>query len=226
MEEVFLRFPHLGQKIFDQLDQASLKICTEVNQSWRKFIEDEKIHFKTLIRSYTYCSNENLKQVLQTNSLKTLANDVFLVFNIVSDYISCSVGASIDRNPYGLTLNYFKVELTEDYIGSEDDHERLFTPLHSAATIGHLPICKLIIEFAMDKNPRSRNEVTPLHIAAANGHFEICELIMDKVEDKNPKILTPMGWDPQIEYSDSTPIDLARNNGHDAIVTLIESNIH
>ena len=222
MEEVFFRFHHLGQNIFDHLDQASLKICTEVNQSWRKYIVDDKIHFKTLIRSYTNCSNKNLKQVLQTISLETLANDAFLVFNVVSDYISCCVGASIDRNPYGLTLNYFKAELTENYNGSEHNH----TPLHSAATIGHLPICKLIIEFAMDKNPRSRNEVTPLHIAAANGHFEICELIMDKVEDKNPKILTPMGWDPQIEYSDSTPIDLARNNGHDAIVTLIESNIH
>ena len=72
-----------------------------------------------------------MKQVLQTISLETLANDVFLVFNIVSDYISCSVGASIDRNPYGLTLNYFKVELTEDFIGSEDDHERLFTNVSS-----------------------------------------------------------------------------------------------
>ena len=103
---------------------------------------------------------------------------------------------------------------------------RLFTPLHSAATIGHFPICKLIIEFAQNKNPLSRNKVTPLHIAAANGHFEICKLIMDKVEDKNPKLLTPWGWDPQLEYSDSTPIDLARKSGHEAIVTLIESNIH
>ena len=85
MEEVLLRFPHLGQKIFDQLDQESLKNCTEVNPSWRKYIVDEKSHFKTLIRSYTNCSNENLKQVLQTISLETLANDVFLVYNVISD---------------------------------------------------------------------------------------------------------------------------------------------
>ena len=222
MEEVLLRFPHLGQKIFDQLDQESLKNCTEVNPSWRKYIVDEKIHFKTLIRSYTNCSNANLKQVLQTISLETLANDVFLVYNVISDYISCSVGVSIDRNPYRLTVTYFKAEVTDDYIGSDD--ERLFTPLHSAATIGHLPICKLIIEFAQNKNPLSRNKVTPLHIAAANGHLEIYKLIMNKVEDKNPKLLNP--WNPQLEYSDATPLDLASKNGHDAIVTLIESNIH
>ena len=225
MEEVFLRFPHLGQKMFDHLDQGSLKICTEVNESWRKYIVDERIHFKTLIRSYTNCSNKNLKQVLKTIFLETLANDVFRIFNVISDYISCRVDSTAETNPYGLTLDDFKAELKENYIGNYDT---LFTPLHSAATIGHLPICKLIIEFALDKNPRCRANVTPLHIAAANGHFEIYKLIMDKVEDKNPKILTPMqmGWDPQIEYSDSTPIDLARNNGHDAIVTLIESNIH
>ena len=47
---------------------------------------------------------------------------------------------------------------------------------------------------------------------------------MNKVEDKNPKLLNP--WNPQLEYSDATPLDLARKNGNDAIVTLIESNIH
>ena len=97
MEEVLLRFPHLYQNIFDLLDKASLKIRTEVNQLWRKYIVDEKF-FKTLIRSCTNCSIENLKQVLQTTSLETLANDVFLVFNVVSDYISCRVDASIDTH--------------------------------------------------------------------------------------------------------------------------------
>ena len=78
--------------------------------------------------------------------------------------------------------------------------------------------------------PCSHHEIpfSPLHIAAEAGQTSLCKFIIDKVEDKNPKILTPWSWgfDPQLEYSDSTPIDLARKNGHDAIVTLIESNIH
>ena len=87
----------------------------------------------------------------------------------------------------------------------------LKTPFHSAALIGHLPICKLIIEFVNDSNPMTHLDVwcgsfkniTPLHLAASKGHFEIYKLYMDKP---------------------STPLDLARENNHLEIVELIKSS--
>ena len=53
--------------------------------------------------------------------------------------------------------------------------------------IGHLAICKFIIERIGDKNHKSHIGCTPLQYAAMNGHLEVCQYIMKKVGDKNPK---------------------------------------
>ena len=61
------------------------------------------------------------------------------------------------------------------------------TPLHIAATGGHLAICELIIDNLTNKNPKDFNGITPLHWAAHNGHLSICQLIMRNCDEKNPK---------------------------------------
>ena len=61
------------------------------------------------------------------------------------------------------------------------------TPLHKAATGGHLAICELIIDNLTTKNPEDFNGITPLHWAAHNGHLSICQLIMKNCDEKNPK---------------------------------------
>ena len=40
MEEVFLRFSHLGEGIFDLLDEKNLQKCRKVGRTWKRFIED------------------------------------------------------------------------------------------------------------------------------------------------------------------------------------------
>ena len=40
MEEVVLRFPQIGEEIFDSLDEKSLQNCREVCRTWKNFIED------------------------------------------------------------------------------------------------------------------------------------------------------------------------------------------
>ena len=42
MDEVILRFPHLGVQIFQELSVGSLLNCKEVRRSWKNFIETEK----------------------------------------------------------------------------------------------------------------------------------------------------------------------------------------
>jgi ankyrin repeat protein len=39
--------------------------------------------------------------------------------------------------------------------------------------LDHLEIVKIILEYAIDKNPEDKNSVTPLHYAAKEGHLEI-----------------------------------------------------
>ena len=55
-----------------------------------------------------------------------------------------------------------------------------------AAKLGHLDLCKLIIENVEDKNPRDKFGWTPLHQAAVLGHLSVCKLILENVKDKNP----------------------------------------
>ena len=42
MEEVFLRFPHLSEDIFNALDNKNLAICKEVSKVWYNYLHDQK----------------------------------------------------------------------------------------------------------------------------------------------------------------------------------------
>ena len=77
------------------------------------------------------------------------------------------------------------------------------TPLHLAASMGHLNICKLIIKGVQVKNPENNDGDTPLHLAAEHGHLDICKLIIKDIEDKNPGN----------NYGD-TPLHFAASKGH------------
>ena len=43
MEELLLRFHHLGQQIFESLNYQNITKCREVNKLWKKFIDKEAI---------------------------------------------------------------------------------------------------------------------------------------------------------------------------------------
>ena len=49
MEEVFLRFPHLSETIFDLLDNKSLAKSKKVNKSWYFYLDSQKF-LQTRIR--------------------------------------------------------------------------------------------------------------------------------------------------------------------------------
>ena len=42
MEELLLRFPHIGIKIFEELDNQNVTLCRTVTTSWKSFIDGEK----------------------------------------------------------------------------------------------------------------------------------------------------------------------------------------
>ena len=51
MEEVTLRFSHLGEKIFVQLDNLSLARCREVSKIWKTFLDQQKFLYIRSIQS-------------------------------------------------------------------------------------------------------------------------------------------------------------------------------
>ena len=90
------------------------------------------------------------------------------------------------------------------------------TPLHGAAMNGHLDIYKLLIEYAIDKNPPMNYQTnwTPLHYAAYHGHLEICKLILTNIEDKLPR-----------DSNGVTPLHIAAERKHLDIFDLFLENI-
>ena len=40
MEDFIFRFPHIAEKIFEQLDNKSLANCREVTKSWHNFLDE------------------------------------------------------------------------------------------------------------------------------------------------------------------------------------------
>ena len=47
------------------------------------------------------------------------------------------------------------------------------TPLHVAASNGHLDVCKYIMEKIQDKNPRDNSGQTPIDKAHAKNHLKV-----------------------------------------------------
>ena len=85
------------------------------------------------------------------------------------------------------------------------------TPLHLAASDGHLEVCKLIMEKLTDKNPGTAHEQTPFHWAARSGQLAVCKHMIENFSDKNPATET-RGW---------TPLHWAAEYGHLNVCKLI-----
>ena len=62
MDEILLRFPHLGEQIFQSLDLENLSNCWEVSKFWWDFINNDKIiTFQLLIESIKkYCGKRSV----------------------------------------------------------------------------------------------------------------------------------------------------------------------
>ena len=76
----------------------------------------------------------------------------------------------MSKSPENLRL-IVKLDLCRNIINSVNDKNHVdtegHTPLHQAASYGHLPIiCILIIENISDKNPANDDGGTPLHFTA------------------------------------------------------------
>ena len=192
MEEVFVRFPHLGEKILLSLDSTSLIKCKKVARHWKKFMEVEKSKIR-LIKRYTNCSVELLKNVLKKSGgailMVSVLREIFQLF------------------PRGTTQS-------NQYLKKWHS-----TPLHEAAKYGNLAAYQLIMENVKDKNPccpyyqeiKHGNNLTPLHLAAANGHLKMYKLIFQNVKDSRP-----------LDSTGRTPLCYAQMNNQTKIIRYIE----
>ena len=206
-DEVFLRFPHLSEAIFYELDNKSLTNCREVNDTWKNIIDHEKLTWLRRIQKYRERFEPFLEQwnevIKKTpiEEIKELCLSVEQLFKL---------GSNIMRNQYtplhctaeiGLIRQSKRIIEITDYRRNNSYLPNL-TPLHLAAENGHFDVCKLILENVVSKNPVAFNGLTPLHSAAKGGHLDIIKLLIDNGVDRRPL------------FHGRTPLQEAATNGH------------
>uniref|UniRef100_UPI004072FD1C Kinesin-like protein KIF18A, DARPin fusion protein n=1 Tax=synthetic construct TaxID=32630 RepID=UPI004072FD1C len=84
------------------------------------------------------------------------------------------------------------------------------TPLHLAATYGHLEIVEVLLKHGADVNAIDIMGSTPLHLAALIGHLEIVEVLLKHGADVNA-----------VDTWGDTPLHLAAIMGHLEIVEVL-----
>ena len=62
MDEIFLRFGHIGYRILISLDCQSLANLKEVSRSWNRFIEEETLAEFSAIKEMTNASDESIRK--------------------------------------------------------------------------------------------------------------------------------------------------------------------
>eukprot|EP00455_Lapot_gusevi_P000497 TRINITY_DN10229_c0_g1_i3.p1 TRINITY_DN10229_c0_g1~~TRINITY_DN10229_c0_g1_i3.p1 ORF type:complete len:166 (+),score=10.84 TRINITY_DN10229_c0_g1_i3:78-575(+) len=86
-----------------------------------------------------------------------------------------------------------------------------YTPLHNAASSGHLEICELLLQHGASVNAAECG-ATPLHRAAFRGHTQVCALLLRHGADPNL---------PDLSTDHRTPLHKAASQGHVAICRLL-----
>ena len=222
MEEMLWRFPHIGQEIYQQLNDQSLSECREISQSWQNFINNEKFYkkrIKEMIEKHTKAYNDESVHYYCGGSTKETLTPLH---------------SAALTGQFQMFINIIQEDLVEDI---NVKNERGVTPLHLAALKGQFSICKYIIEEIAEINPRDWLGNTPLHKAATEGHLAICEMIIDNLTNKNPEDfngrITPLhNWIKTIilydknpeDFNGITPLHWAAHYGHLSICQLIMRN--
>ena len=191
----FERFPHLNELLFIELDNESLVTCKEVDKTWNKFIDGQKLLWIRMIEKQigrleqypeTWMKVTSKTQVKNVQELALAVNEFY---NRDFRYIDSSQDSWTDWTPIHIIAACAKLDLCqfifEKVTEKNPPIKYGITPLHMAAYSCHFNVYKHIMGFVSDKNPLDSEGTTPLLLAADKGNFEVCKLIVTHVDDKN-----------------------------------------
>ena len=167
MEEILLRFPHIGRAIFKELNGKDFGKSSEVNQSWYHFITNDRA-LQRIYKKRIQDKIHILTEVAKIRARKQQLSDKNTAFHLAAERGYLPVCQQIIENA--------------DDKNPKDDGG--WTPLHYAARNGHLSVCQLIVENVEDKNPMTFSGRTPLNLAKMNKNKKIQQLIENATSKK------------------------------------------
>ena len=221
METLILRFPHLSEMIFDNLDNQSLFNCKVGSNVWSIYIGEQKFYgirsIKETVKQFYKLSKPwfevfkmaNTENILELrNCFNQFQKEGRQIYKFNKEVTPLHVCAST-----GNILLYEAIhKLVENKQPRTEDG---FEPVFYSIKEGNVEMTEFIIKRSVDKNPESKDGSTALHAASKNGHVEIYELIVKHLEDKNPKIIS----------SGTSPLHVAARFGHVRVCELIIKHI-
>ena len=212
MDNIFLRFPHVTEKIFDQLDNPSLAMCKTVSRPWNNYLNDQKFLYERIMTELAKYKpiGESKKHGNQCSSHYVCAvhagNPYVSREPCTNGYVQTSWSFSnprprpkeswnrilkkLNSKTIAELYNAIKVYIEEatpsdwrERTSYFNDHD--IAPLHIAAYIGSVVLYEEIFRESLVQNPESHCGKTPLYIAAGKGHFLLCKTIMETVQAEN-----------------------------------------
>ena len=233
IEELFWRFPHIGEQILEKIDNPSVANCRQVNKWWCNFVDTGKALLIRKIQRHICIKSEKLTQSLNNLSMEVLKS--FENHARMKRFFADSQGRH-QRETYTVEdcrKNVFMRLISEsnpepcihlvcdlmlDNMEVKNPTCKNYgTALHMIASYDNLAMFKLIFERTENKNPKDEiHENTPLHIAAQNGCLTIAKFILENSNTDNINI--PNRWG-------KTPLNLAEEKNHKDMSKLLMSAI-
>ena len=142
MEVMFFeRFPHLNELLFIELDNESLVTCKEVDKTWNKFIDSQKLLWIRMMEKHIG-RLEQYPETWKKVTSKTQVKNVQELALTVDQFYNC-------YNPDGNG---------EDWSSRNISTDVSWTPIHIAASWGRLDLCQFIFEKVIE----NKIEGTPI----------------------------------------------------------------
>ena len=139
-----IRFPFVGQEIFEKLDPKSFAKCREVSKIWRIFLDNGSTLWRKRIQKYAKTQVEFSKN-----------------WKLVTEKVPIDI------------LKKLAIAVEQFFTQSPKMVEFQFSPLHIVADRGIVSLCKYVIERTREVNPVLSDGTTPLHAAAYMGQLEV-----------------------------------------------------
>ena len=209
-EDFLLRFPTIGEEIFDQLDNENLVNCKGISRVWRSIVDESKIVWRRKIQRF----NENHVEFHQhwKSVLKNIPRDKIKELALAVEQFYTMVRA-IRR----LDFNHSPLHITAER-GLFSLHKFLTEKILAGAPrpgilskVANFETIQSKAYGSNEINPERKNGMTPFHFAASYGHYDICKFIIEKINVKNPRDST----------DGTTPLHMAAGNGHTNVCRLI-----
>ena len=241
MEEVFLRFPHLSENFFGQLNSEFLAKSKEVCRSWydyldgQEFLEDRADKVKRVIETIGKLGAPKVQLhkkhlLIWKKTRKSIIDDARngnfelvhakILKNIDTMYAKAvwNTKALYVRHPVFIATFFGHMDVVKYLVDNSENKNPIVNGnslLHIAADNGKLDIVKYIISKDVEINLRDDyGHHTPLHFAAETGKLDVVKYLMEKLEDKSPT-----------DKGGNTPLHMAAANRQLIVYKYIIENI-